>query len=497
MSLLLQFMPWVLAFWLTSCCDLAAETPIDVGSKKQLFLDGKFIKSAKNVSLKLQPPSKTEEIVLRKEHPWEDALINWFSVLEDPGQADPQAKYRMWYEAYDVAGWPTGSDTTFAYAESRDGIHWTKPDLGLFSYQGSKKNNVLFRDIGPKGAHSRVHGSCVFRDPAAPPESRYKAVSQGVFQSVGKPPHRIAGMFSADGLRWTRYAEPICNVFADSQYSCFWDERLKKYVLFGRVFEPTSAIGRTESADFSHFEPPTLVLGTNAKDPPKTLLYNSAVMKYPYADNVYLMFPSLYNLVDETLDIRLAVSRDGVHWSRPDQTVPWIPLGKGDTFDSGSLYIGHGMLRAGDELWQYYSGASMKHDETTFENLTQGKRERFFSRVVIQLDRFVSVEADSVGGSFETPLLQFTGEVLSLNVQVLSGGSVRIGLLDENRQPVPGMDVADCLPIEGDTIVQRVRWKQGSDFASRSGKPTRMRVELKHAKLYSFQFVSCGTPCPK
>ena len=490
MKTTLTFGTFVLVFCLTHLGSSYAQAPVDVGARKQLFLDGLFIESAQNVSLRVQPPHKTDEIVLRKEHPWEDALINWFGVMQDPGQIDKQAKYRMWYEAYDVAGWPTGSDTSFCYAESRDGVHWTKPELGLCEYQGSKKNNVLFRDIGPAGAHSRVHGTCVFRDPTAPPASRYKAVSQGVFQSVGKPPHRIAGMFSADGLRWTRYATPICNVFADSQYSAFWDVRLKKYVLFGRVFEPTTAVGRTESDEFSHFQPPQLVLQTNADDPPKSMFYNSAVMQYPFAERVYLMFPSRYDLSRETLDIRLAVSRDGVHWSRPDQAVAWIPLGERGAWDSGSLYIGHGMLRVGDQLWQYYSGASMKHNETTLENLTQGKQERFFSRIIIQLDRFVSVAADATGGTFVTPPLQFTGEALRINMQVAPGGSVRIGLLDENSQPVPGLGLTDCQPIEGDAIAHTVRWKQGNSVAMRSGKPTRMQVELKDARLYAFLFTA-------
>ena len=59
-------------------------------------------------------------------------------------------------------GWPTHEDPSFCYAESTDAIHWTKPNLGLFTYQGSTNNNILFRMIGPPTAHSRVHGTSVF-----------------------------------------------------------------------------------------------------------------------------------------------------------------------------------------------------------------------------------------------------------------------------------------------------------------------------------------------
>jgi len=29
------------------------------------------------------------------------------------------------------------------YAESRDGVKWYKPDLGLFKFNGSKSNNIV------------------------------------------------------------------------------------------------------------------------------------------------------------------------------------------------------------------------------------------------------------------------------------------------------------------------------------------------------------------
>ena len=189
-----------------------------IGSQKILFVDDAFIERSLGTRLKLHPPRKTGQRLIESEHPWESATLNWFSVLQD-GE-----KYRMWYECYDIEGWPTPDDTSFCYAESTDGVHWTKPNLGLFSYRGSTDNNILFREIGVDKHRSRVHGSCVFLDPSAPPDARYKCVSQGQFQGIGDHPHYVAGMTSPDGLHWTRYPQPICAVFADSQYSGFWDE---------------------------------------------------------------------------------------------------------------------------------------------------------------------------------------------------------------------------------------------------------------------------------
>jgi hypothetical protein len=107
---------------------------------------------ATDVALRVCPANKTGEHTLEPDKPWESASLNWFSVADNGG------KYRMWYEAYDVDGWPTGDDTSFCYAESADGVHWRKPDLGLFRYRDVNQTNILFRMIGPPDAHSRVLG---------------------------------------------------------------------------------------------------------------------------------------------------------------------------------------------------------------------------------------------------------------------------------------------------------------------------------------------------
>ncbi|MDG1894359.1 MAG: hypothetical protein P8J37_05585 [Fuerstiella sp.] len=470
---------------------LHAQEPINVGSDKQLFLDDLFFATSKDVTLKIQPPRKTGEVILRREHRWESATLNWFNVVQDEGRIDAIAKYRMWYEAYDVDGWPTADDTSFCYAESRNGIQWTKPELGLFTYNGNKRNNILFRQIGSQhhGNRSRVHGTGVFIDANGPSDRRYKAVGQGIFGGREKPPHRIAGMYSADGLKWSRLSQPICDVFADSQYSGFWDSSRGKYVLYGRVGGRGRSLGRSESDQFAHFDGLKLIMEADEEDPPQSDLYNSAVVKYPYAPNVYLMFPSLYQHNPDTLDIRLAVSRDGVRWSRPDRQTPFIALGKRNEFDTGSLYMGQGMIRVKDELWLYYSASPLRHNGAELETLTKPQNGRTYRRAVTQLDRFVAAVPGPEGGFFVTPPLRFSGHTLKLNVNVQDGGSVRIGLLNKDGQPLPGRSVDDCLPIIGDSLSVPVEWRSGRDVSLRGNKSTRIRVEATGAELFGFQFV--------
>lgn len=456
-----------------------------IASDKVLFIDEAFIVNSQGTRLKLHPPRKTGERLIESDQPWESATLNWFSVLFD-GQ-----RYRLWYECYDVEGWPTADDTSFCYAESADGITWTKPNLGLVSYQGNTNNNILFRQIGEGDHRSRVHGSGVFFDPAAPPEERFKCVSQGLFQGIADRPYFVAGMTSRDGLHWTRHPRPICPVFADSQYSGFWDPRRERYMLYGRVSgHGGRAVGQAESERFDSFAPFQGVLETDDTDPPDSDLYNPACQLYPGAADVYLMFPSLFHHARDTLDIRLATSRDGIHWTRPDHDTPWISLGEPTDFDGASLYMANGACQpTGDELSFYFSGSALKHEETDLDRLREPRHRRVISRAVARPDRMVSVSVENSPARFDTPLLRFAGERLVLNAIARQGGSVRVGLLDALGREIAGRALVDCQPLAADAAAWTVTWRGEQGLAAWSGQAIQLRFELTDADLFGFQFV--------
>ena len=200
------------------------------------------------------------------------------------------------------------------------------------------------------------------------------------------------------------------------------------------------------------------------------------------------MFVSVYQHGTARLDPRLAVSRDGIAWTWPQVDVPFIDQGEMGEFDNGTISVAQGMIKSGDELWQYYSGTPLQQMESEIglDELLRSPQTTY-SRVASRLDGFVSAEADSGGGSFLTPPLMFEGDTLHLNVKVRGGGAVRIGLLDENGNDVKGRAVADGVPITGDHIDIQVAWESGTDIGNRYGKPTQLRVEMTDAALYSFQ----------
>ena len=88
------------------------------------------------------------------------------SVLHDGG------KLRMWYHAI-PEDWDYQRDmSSIAYAESSDGIHWTKPDLDLFDYNGIAPTNIVMLS---NGGYSDRYANSVLVDPRDPdPARRYK-----------------------------------------------------------------------------------------------------------------------------------------------------------------------------------------------------------------------------------------------------------------------------------------------------------------------------------
>src|SRR5208337_1455993 len=98
--------------------------------------------------------------------------------------------FRMYYRGMPKVGRDGSEDEVTCYAESRDGVAWTKPNLGLFQVQGTRENNVVLAGQPPFS-----HNFAPFLDtrPGVAAEQRYKALA-------GTSEKGLFGFISADGL---------------------------------------------------------------------------------------------------------------------------------------------------------------------------------------------------------------------------------------------------------------------------------------------------------
>jgi hypothetical protein len=287
---------------------------------------------------------RTAEPLLRADQPWEDFSLSYCQVLR-VGDT-----WHLWYNARDHR-YRGAADGFVCYARSPDGVHWEKPELGLISYQGDARNNIVA--VG-------CNLGSVFVDEDAPPGERFKAV-------ITRPTGGQSGVFggtSADGIRWTWRDEPLLKGSSDTANVCFRDG--DRYRLYSRLWtEPPFGgrrmIGYSESPRFGAFPDPAVIMKPEAEDPADSHFYNSAATRL--RAQLYLMFPAVFTVDDGMVRLHAAYSRDGRKFRRMGRG-PLVGLGQG--FDRAGLYAAPGAVPAGrpNTWWFYYLGLSTRHDES-------------------------------------------------------------------------------------------------------------------------------------
>jgi hypothetical protein len=103
-------------------------------------------------------------------------------------------------------------------------------------------------------------------------------------------------------------------------------------------------------------------------------------------------------------------------------------------------------------------------------------------------DRFVSLRAGLHAAELRSHPLSFQGNQLRLNVATPAGGQVRVELQDAAGKPLPGFALNDCIPLSGDHLSVPVRWNDNPDLGTWQGQTIRLRLVLRSADLYAFQF---------
>ena len=221
----------VIAGTVASAGALAAE-PTAIGPQWQLMVDNYLIDKMAGASLVLHQPVK-REVAIEHDAPWEGNNCGYHTVFRD-GDV-----YRMYYM---IAHLDCGANehrkepanhqmTMAAYAESKDGIHWVKPELGQFEFAGSKKNNIIMWD----GYDKRTEAFLVpFKDanPNCKPDERYKSLVR-VADVL-----ELWALKSADGIHWSRLSHKavITKGEFDSQNLAFWDTLRGEYRAYFRGY---------------------------------------------------------------------------------------------------------------------------------------------------------------------------------------------------------------------------------------------------------------------
>lgn len=412
--------------------------------------------------------------------------------------------FRMWYQAI-PGDWDMEHDmAAVAYAESRDGLAWEKPALGLLT-RGDEPNNLC--DL-------RLHCPSVFVDEDAPPTHRYRALGYAD-EGLHMAPEGITGpgyytAHSADGLRWSldslrpqwESGDVITSVYHPQQkraiaamkYSARVqriDRRCIHTADFrdGQWSEAVSALYPDEYDDIA-----AMSRGYASCDYYGMGMMPAGSGTVGFLWNYWHSLPyvgkygnALYGKSDVTLVYQAEPGGKWFHMpGRPSfidhETHPWM---------NGWVYTASTTVPVGDEQRLYFTGMPFEHGFNLDPNWK--KIPHWASHMVDNCERVIGfaswpqyrlfgVEAPrDASFTIDIPVAADRCE-LRLNYKTTCGGSVRAEIIDdENRS------VADAIPLVGDETKGLARWKNGADIPVAGQSLLRVRLHLELATVFAYE----------
>ena len=456
---------------------------IELGKRRELFVDDYLIERMRGVELRLHKPVP-RNVVIDHDVPWEGNTSGYHTVFQDGKLL--RAYYRGSH--YDP---PNKYTPVVCYAESRDGIEWYRPELGLVNYKGSTRNNIIWD--GPGSLNFTP-----FRDtnPDCREGEEYKAL--GSPHANTHEEQVLLAFKSPDGVHWSLLSnKPVmdhttgANVF-DSQNLAFYDPQRGCYVEYHRdSIYPDGVrfrqIMTCTSKDFRRWTKQQLL---DFGDAPLEHLYTNAVTPYYRAPHIYMGFPKRFvpdrgmygNSARGVSDAVYMTSRDGLHFKRWSEAFVRPGLQR-SRWENRNNMTALGILETENDL------------PTAPKELSIFTSEGFYSdgpaqlrRYTLRLDGFVAANAPLKGGELVTRPFTFDAQALNLNVSTSVGGSARVEIQDADGTALKGYSLRDCDEIYGDFLDLRVSWKGAADLSALVGKPLRLRFALSDADLYSFRF---------
>ncbi len=436
---------------------------IDVG--RQLFVDDFLVESTSLKRTYHQASYHPDNPVLKPDRPWETKTSPnpCAMVFSDGVWYDPQDKlFKMWYMAGYVAA--------TAYATSKDGVRWDKPNLDVFPgtnliQQGWRDSSTIWLD------HN-----------AADPRERFK---MAYFTGGG-----LLLCTSPDGIHWS---DPVRSGPTGDRTTVFYNPFRGRWIFgvranasgFGRIRRYWEARDFLGDADWKSGEP-VLWVGADRADPKRgdvntqPQLYNLDCVAYEsLLLGLFTIWRGQPSDRAKPNDVCLGFSRDGFHWHRPDRR-PFLPVSErqGDWNWGNVQSAGGGCLVVGDELYFYVSAragiSGTRHSGVCSTGLA-----------TIRRDGFASLDAGDSEGAITTRPVRFRGSHLFVNAHV-KGGELRAEVLDRGGRIIAPFTRENCEPLREDSTIAEVRWEGVEDLSDLAGKEVRLRFHLRRGSLYAF-----------
>jgi len=421
----------------------------------------------------------------------------------------------------------TSTNRSTFYAESKDGIHWTKPELDFYRINGKRTNTVLRNDNGGTFQMQDVRVDVEATDP----NRRFVALAKTV--PPGERTRCIVRLYSSDGRKWDWMDDAIlARGASDGAYNPIYDPDRNRWLLYRRP--PTTTMAR-RGPGLYHGANNKRLLAVSVSMDEKTWTYPRSIPILHEIDDadarssdlglhkgaklgnhmdiddisgvIYhsasRMFFGVLGLMGNhgptPRSVHLMWSRDGLRWEMLPHRPPFIPNGGPGEWDAGR--IAHiNILPDGDNkngLRLYYYADSVPQYEARLPN--HGASGVAF----IGRDRFIGLRAGLAGGYMLTRQFILEGDRVEINCRsevkhpapglgaLIQAELLQPGVEQHSAEAYPGFALADCdEKAITDDYEHVLTWNGSSDLSALRGKEVYIRFYIRNATLYTFRIAT-------
>lgn len=467
----------------------AQDTVPGSAGERQLFLDDHGVAKIDSLQRTMHQPKKRGAVIV-PDQSWETAL----QIRCAPVWDNQAKRYKLWL----LTSTPVEGVAGTTYAESLDGLKWTKPILRQWKFQESLENN--FVAVEPNSAWPANAMENVIYDPDdADPQRRFK----GFLGAFGRQP-----IVSPDGIHWKKLDVPELPSQDESNLS--YDRQRRTFIA---TLKTNGPFGRSHgiwtSKDFLTWTNTDVLIHADEEDQRLAKaniqarladdqlqqpryndpadynadIYNVGVFRY---EGLYVAMPAVYHATgkipvgntDGFHHIRLSSSRDLRTWQHVGDRRTFIgpPPVKGDAFDLTQLLPPSAPVVRDDELWFYYTGLKYRAEPAQPESGGIGA----ICLAVLRRDGFVSLNAGEAPGTITTKPFKWSGSKLMANVETSERGKLRAEVLDAE-----GTVIATSKSLTGNQPRGEFGWSLALP-KSLCGQQVSLRFTLREASFYSW-----------
>jgi hypothetical protein len=506
----------------TNRAEYATGKPVDIGTDWALLADDYLVEDKIGIARVMGHLVKLPNSpVVLADLPWEDYIAGPSVVFDEKA-----GFYHMWYQGWNSTAWHTKASQVspvglskelksnwysywIGYATSRDGSHWEKPLLDLYPYLGFDKTNIVL------GGESEPEAPFVWwnQDQSDPARRFLMTFAAHPNQTQGKS---LMLAYSADGIHWSvdRQVSPLLTKIPDGSFEPIFDPLNKRWLLFRRPDYKSAAA--VEQGPFATVRPNGRYavsinsrLGPGWSFPRLEIVPDEEVERRDI-DHMKVFrygthFIGLLGMMDDRLlglqQVQLAVSHDGLQWTRFPYLPPILPQGEKGAFDAGQVHPPY-VVDRGEFTYLYYSA------DVVGQRVQQG----YYSSIGMarmRRGRWIALTADTNGGYVLTREVVVSGDHIEVNFQGIiapymkpidginnsTQGFIRLELLHRNDataklEAIPGFTLKESDALVGDNLAGIATWQGRADLSSLRGKPVYVRFHVVNSELWQFRFGS-------